>query len=378
MQEQFRPNMSRAEQKRARMIEDGRLDNLPESLQLHILSFLDKKEAVQMSLLSKQWFSLWTSMPVLHLNSFDIPRVVDFDKFVNRVLSHRDQSAKLNTLTFTHGGSSSSPKILKEVVDYAFSHGVNHLELSIQCFDSRPLCLHTTSFNLLKTLKLKSQSYFSCTFLLGSFKNLTVLHLKGAIIPNNNCEPFLLGFPMLEKLVLKDCCLGKILCVEALKLSDLTISFHGYFDRCKLTTPNLRFFKYIGSEFPRLETHDGLPLLDTVVVDFQGLCELSEEKRMIDDLISLFRGVGNARSVTLSSRIAHLLCLFEGNLEELDSPFCDLKCLKMDVRYMEQDEKLFDTHSGRRTQLIEMKTAVKAYLLKRSPEAKFSIIHSTN
>ncbi|KAJ9540302.1 hypothetical protein OSB04_026808 [Centaurea solstitialis] len=352
------------EGKRVRMIEDGRLDNLPESLQLHILSFLDTKEAVRMSLLSKQWFSLWTSMPVLHLNCSDFCRV-EFDKFVNHVLRYRDHSAELNKLTFTCLHALSCPNYtLKKVLDYAFSHGVNHLKLSITCFDSRPFCLHTSSFDLLKTLKIKSQCYFSCTpFLSGSFKNLTVLHLKGSNIMNDDCEPFLLGFPMLEKLVLEGCYLGEILRVEALKLSDLTISCHGYFDRCEceLRTPNLRFFKYTGWDFPRLETHDGLPVLDTVVIDLEGLCKLSEEKRRIDDLISLFRGVGNARSVTLSSRIARLLCLFEGNLEELDSPFCDLKCLKMDVRNMEEDEMLFGRRTVRRTQLIQMETAVKAY-----------------
>ncbi|XP_024984061.1 putative F-box/LRR-repeat protein At5g02930 [Cynara cardunculus var. scolymus] len=294
------------------MEDQERLDDLPESLQFHILSFLDTKQAIQTSVLSEPWLFIWTSMPVLHLHYSAFHKLYAFDKFVNNVLRYRDQSANLNTLTFTRCGVSSA-KILKEVIDYAFSHGINHLELFIQhCRNgSWPVCLRT-SCDSLRTLKLKSQSYVSCPFLSGSFKNLTVLHLKGTIV--ENLEPFS-GFPMLEKLVLNDCVLGKILSVQALKLSDLTVSCHGCLDHCDFTTPNLRFFEYIGSNFPQLRTHDGLPVLETVVIDFHGVCYHVHEKRMFDDLISLFWALDNAKSLTLFSSIVDLLSLFPEKLE---------------------------------------------------------------
>ncbi|XP_024972927.1 F-box/FBD/LRR-repeat protein At2g04230-like [Cynara cardunculus var. scolymus] len=353
-------------------IEEDRLNDLPKSLHRHILSLLHTKDAVQTSMISKSWLRLWTSIPVLHLNSCNFRYVVNFDKFVNSVLRYRDESAELNTLTFSRRGACSA-KIVKEVVDYAFSHGVNHLELFIKRFknDSLPVCEQTSSDSL-KTLKLKIHSYVSCPLLSGSFKNLTFLYLKGAIIKNH--QPFS-GFPMLEKLVLKDCRLGKVLSVQAPKLCDLTISCRGCFDRCELTTPNLRFFKYMGSDFPLLVTRDGLPVLETVVIDYYGVCYDFEEQRLFDDLISLFWALDNAKSLTIFSTIVDVLNLFPDDLVNRNSPFCKLKCLNLDLKYLGMYENLFDSLLPRRR--LNMKRSyelVKAYLLNKSPEAKFSII----
>ncbi|KAJ9540304.1 hypothetical protein OSB04_026810 [Centaurea solstitialis] len=321
-------NMKEEEDKNRARMED-RLENLPESLQFHILTLLNTKKAVQISMLSKQWLSIWTSKPVLHLNSSDFRWLDDFDNFVNHVLRHRDHSAELNTLTFTRRGYSSR-NFVKEVLEYAISHGVNHLTLLIERFENDynwdvNNCLHTSS-NSLKTLKLKTQSH-TRPVLSGSFKNLTILYLKRAIIVKDH-EPFLLGFPMLEKLVLKDCYLGKILGVEALKLSDLTIS-DSCFGRCELTTPNLRFFKYRGSYFQELQTNGGLPALDTVVIDSNGfrnplgkrltiedlvrLVRGHGNTKKIEDLVSLFRGLGNAKSVTLSSSMCPIRLILSLN-----------------------------------------------------------------
>ncbi|KAI3748096.1 hypothetical protein L6452_10966 [Arctium lappa] len=370
-QEQQQQQQQQDNEKKRPRIDEDRLDNLPESLQCHILSFLDTKHAVQTSVLSKPWLRLWTSMPVLHLNYFAFDKLRAFDKFVNNVLRYRDKSAKLNTLTFIRRGISSA-KILKKVIDYAFSHGVNHLELFIQhCRNnSFPVCLHNS--DSLKTLTLKTQSYVSFPFLSGSFKNLTVLHLKGAII--ENLEPFSSGFPMLEKLVLNDCQFGRILSVQASKLSDLTISCHGWFDRCELTTPNLRFFEYIGSDFPMLKTHDGLPVLETVVIDFHGVCNRVHEKRMFDDLISLFGALCTAKSLTLFSSIVDLLCLFSEELVNSYSPFRKLKCLNLGLRYLLY-QNLFERPRRWSIESVEMPAVVKAYLLHKSPEAKFSVIY---
>ncbi|GKD30344.1 F-box/LRR-repeat protein-like protein, partial [Tanacetum coccineum] len=46
---------------------EDRLTSLPESLQLRILSTLDAKYVVQTSVLSKSWFPLWKSVPILSL-----------------------------------------------------------------------------------------------------------------------------------------------------------------------------------------------------------------------------------------------------------------------------------------------------------------------
>ncbi|KAJ9552302.1 hypothetical protein OSB04_016347 [Centaurea solstitialis] len=245
-----------------RGIQEHRLDDLPESLQLQILSFLDAKQAVQTSALSKPWLSIWTYTPVLRLNCIAFRRLHAFDRFVHKVLTYRDHSVTLDTISFTRGGVSSA-KILKEVLNYALSHRVNHLELSIQRSRSRswpPVCQHNTSLDSLKTLTLKSESYVSCPFLLGSaFRNLTVLYLKSAMI--EDLVPFS-RFPLLERLVLNDCRFGETLSVEAGKLSHLTVLCHGSLDYLELKTPNLKLFEFIGSDFPELQTYDCVPFVE--------------------------------------------------------------------------------------------------------------------
>ncbi|KAJ9540303.1 hypothetical protein OSB04_026809 [Centaurea solstitialis] len=247
------------QRKRPRRTEECRLDSLPESLQLHILSFLDAKQAVQTSVLAKSWISLWTRTPVLRFNYIAFRKLRAFDKFVYNVLRFRDHAVKVNTLTFIRGGTSSA-KVLKNVLDYAFSHGVSHLEFFIQRSRSGlwPVCPRTSSDSL-KTLSLKSGNYvIRCPSLSGMFKNLAVLHLKGAVL--KNLEPFS-GFPMLEKLVLDDCRHATTtMTVEATRLAYLSITSHVCrINRCHLNTPNLRLFEYVGSDLPKLITHDGLP-----------------------------------------------------------------------------------------------------------------------
>ncbi|CAH1437015.1 unnamed protein product [Lactuca virosa] len=49
-------------------MEEDILSDIPEALQLRILSCLDAKQAVQTSMLSRTWVSLWTKIPVLEYN----------------------------------------------------------------------------------------------------------------------------------------------------------------------------------------------------------------------------------------------------------------------------------------------------------------------
>lgn len=237
------------------------------------------------------------------------------------------------------------------------SHGVNQLEVSICKSENGtwPIC----SSNSLTSLKLESWSRVSCPFLSGSFKNLTVLYLRRATI--TTLEPFS-GFQTLEKLTLHQCHLltdSKTLGVHALKLSDLTIS-GWWFDRYELTTPNLRFFDTVMVS---------LPVLDTVLIDFSGVCfRRHDEERLFDGLISLFRFLHNGKSLTLFPDTVNILSLFPEKLVNLNSPFCNLKCLNLDLRYDCEDQ------SSRWS--FEMHSKVKAYLLRNSPHHMMTCVVS--
>ncbi|KAI3722271.1 hypothetical protein L2E82_33303 [Cichorium intybus] len=269
------------EKKRARM--EDRFSNLPEDLLVHILSFLDTKQAVKTSVLSKRWDSLWTSIPVLKLSGY------------------------------------------------------------------------------------------------GSFKNLTVLYLRRAIITDP--EPFL-GFPVLEKLTLIYCDIsteGETLRIHARNLSELTISGHSL-NCCDLTTPKLRVFRYRGYNFPIIRTHESLPVLHTMAVDFNGTYNHMYEKRTFDDLHSLFCTFGNATSLTLFSSTVEILSSCREELVTRRSPFRNLKGLKLDFRYLmyqNYNDRPRKWPSDESLQLAS-DMILNAYLFHNSPNSEVTTIYPTN
>ncbi|GJS09324.1 putative F-box/LRR-repeat protein [Tanacetum coccineum] len=135
---------------------EDRLTSLPESLQLRILSTLDAKYVVQTSILSKSWFPLWKSVPILRLNSYDFEnRFSKFDKFVEKALSSQ-REMDLDTLIYKRDKVSRA-MILKKVIDYAFSHNVKHLDFWVDGVEGRewPIVLHGFVDSLI-SLRLQS------------------------------------------------------------------------------------------------------------------------------------------------------------------------------------------------------------------------------
>lgn len=359
---------------------EDRLSDLPECLQLHILTSLDAKHAVQTSVLSRTWVSAHTRIPVLEFNSYSFKKLLVFDKFVCDVLRHRDHSAKLERLTFNRSGSCSA-KILNSVFDYAFSLGVEQLSVNLQQSRNKtwPVFPVIPFFESLKSLTLESQSHMICPYLgpiSRSFKSLTTMHLQHALIKDP--DPFS-GFPMLESLTLEDCHLcmesEKTLRIHALWLTDLTISSLWNISCCEVTTPRLKFFDYKGHNFHLLlPTHEGLPVLEKVVIDFNGLCYRRQEKLMFDDLMAMFYTMKNVKSLTLCSSIVQLLSFFPDELVRRSSPFRVLKELKMDFRNLLW-QNLFERISVRSKETFQVPLDVKTYLLKNSPDAKFSFTY---
>ncbi|KAF9592096.1 hypothetical protein IFM89_011934 [Coptis chinensis] len=82
-----------------------RISDLPDPMIHHIFSFLDMREVVQTSILSKRWTHLWKSTPNLdfYLSQYNISggtsmecwKTKKFINLVNQVLVFRD------TLTYT-------------------------------------------------------------------------------------------------------------------------------------------------------------------------------------------------------------------------------------------------------------------------------------
>jgi hypothetical protein len=118
--------MKRSKQKYTDDGKQDRLSDLPDSVVLHILSFINTKEAVQTCILSKRWKNLWKFLTTLTFSTRHFQTVRPFTKFVSHVLSHRDDSTALQALNF-HRAGNVEPYLLKKIVKYAVSHSVQWL-----------------------------------------------------------------------------------------------------------------------------------------------------------------------------------------------------------------------------------------------------------
>ena len=101
---------------------EDRLSDMPDSIVLHILSFLNSKDAVQTCILSRRWKDLWKQLPSLILHYSDLGTDQIFNKLVPMVLSLlRDGSVASHALDFMPYAIT-DPHLLERVLSYALSH----------------------------------------------------------------------------------------------------------------------------------------------------------------------------------------------------------------------------------------------------------------
>jgi hypothetical protein len=119
-----------------------RFSDLSECVMLHILSFLNAKDAVRTCVLSTRWKNLWKHIPALILHSSDFQSIKIFTEFVSKILSLRNFYIKLQSLDFKyclrhleldfkHYPDHLGPPVLEKIVNYAISHHVQRLGLSV-------------------------------------------------------------------------------------------------------------------------------------------------------------------------------------------------------------------------------------------------------
>ncbi|KAI9108137.1 hypothetical protein K1719_021010 [Acacia pycnantha] len=112
-----------------------RISDLPDSLLLHILSFLPAKEAVATCLLSKRWRPLWPSLPTLDLKRQDFQRLKFFHQFVDKMLKFVDlKSVKKCVLWLSYYETHEyfrPQKISRWINAMMMSTQIEHLELHL-------------------------------------------------------------------------------------------------------------------------------------------------------------------------------------------------------------------------------------------------------
>ncbi|XP_058747132.1 F-box/LRR-repeat protein At4g14096-like [Vicia villosa] len=337
-----------------------RLSDLPDCILLHILSFLGAKPTVQTCILSPRWNSLWKRLPTLRLNCFNY-RYYNFTEFVTQILSLRDDSTTLHTLTF-HRHGLVEPHLLKRVLNYGISHNVQQLEINVKCeiqhFPPSLFSCHT-----LTSLKLVHPNFYYMRALLPyslNLPSLTELHLHSFAFPfgDDGCaEPFS-GLHKLNTLII-DKCEVQNLCILSTSLVRLTIVTRDYppDDCCEieLCTQNLCMFTFIGSAFHKLYgSKNNLSSIKHIDIDLRLMSDSAEYSLF---LLNFLVELVSVKSMTVSSQTLQVLSLVPG-LFKVDLPsLCNLKSLKV-----------------KKKQSSFLPDLVVEFLLQNSPSTKVEIL----
>ncbi|CAL5414471.1 unnamed protein product [Camellia sinensis] len=301
-----------------------RISSLPDSILHEILSSMDDlASAIQTCVLSKRWRYVWTSLPNLRFDfdQLDEVRMSRFKRFVNQVLSLRDNNSNVYRFYFS-SGYLVDPCLFKKCISYAVRHNVQQLHLNAfelklaNCGNNSMLLDKPLRFPALKTLHLNRFGHDSANFItqtVGNCPNLETLILDCLYL---NC--FNITAPKLRKLEL---CYAE----DSLGLY--------YESQIVISAPRLTSFKFEGYASPVFSPASFL-CLDHVYVDvipmfyrFQ-LASIVKE-RMPLNVINMLGQLQEAKSITLSPSTLEVLAMDPDSLRSHPSPFHKLKHLQL-------------------------------------------------
>ncbi|XP_058781238.1 FBD-associated F-box protein At1g66310-like [Vicia villosa] len=368
---------------------EDRLNDLPESVILHILSFLNTKIAVQTCVLSTRWKDLWKRIPAATLHSSNSRACKKFTKLVSKVLSLRDSSISLQTLDYrgVHGNFEAD---VKRIVNYALSHNVQRLVLFIngdiaQIPPSMFSC-QTLTFLKLSIYHGDHETLFPKSLNLPALTNLQLGNFTFGVDDNDRAEPFS-KFNRLNSLLICNCTVTNALtlCISSVTLVDLTIYNHKYnFYNIDLCTPNLCKLVFAGTPYQRL-SGSNVSSLKHLDID-AAISPYKEEPPLI--LLSWLLELAEIKSLTVTPAALQVL-YFIPNLLKFNLPSLhNLKLLKLRMeeifygfRMTLRDTKLLTAKSKREAarirkafkdglELYHIPDGVVEFLLQNSPLAQ--------
>ncbi|CAN0897137.1 Heterogeneous nuclear ribonucleoprotein Q [Linum grandiflorum] len=187
-----------------------RLTNLPNCILYQILSLLDTKHAVQTSVLSRVWRSVWKHLDVITLRRSNFDEISDFAKFINSALSLRFQLdlSKVSFIDDQGPCQQAVQNMLNKVVKYAFSCNCQHLviDLEIERGYVSSYTFGSVPSSSLRTLEIRNVLIHD-EFGSSGFPSVTSLILKTCpMIPDRQGNVDLISnFPSLVDLVVYNC-----------------------------------------------------------------------------------------------------------------------------------------------------------------------------
>ncbi|CAK8568163.1 unnamed protein product [Lathyrus sativus] len=307
------------------------LNDLPDCVILHILSFLDTKDAVRTCILSVRWKDLWKSHPALTLDFVKFTHY-DVNEFVSKVLSLRDSSISLQSVNVRLLICGMVPLILTRILSYAVSHNVHRLEIEVCGHIAQILPTMFSSLTLTHLeLSIHSlgapapETIFPNSLNLPALTNLQLENISFSVGENGFAEPFS-TFPKLNSLFLYNCNVGRshtgTLCISSSTLVNLTMYNHNcIFYKIDLRSPSLCKFVFTGNPYHKV--------LATDVSSLKHLDMVAYRKAPPLFLFNWLLEFVNIESLTVSAATLQVLSLIP-NLLKMDFPsLVNLKSLKV-------------------------------------------------
>ncbi|XP_058768095.1 putative FBD-associated F-box protein At5g22720 [Vicia villosa] len=390
---------------------EDRLSNIPDSLVLHIFSFLNAKQVVQTCVLSKRWVNLWKYLPTLTLFSSDFDNFDNFITFVTNILRHcyRDPSTSLHTLDFRHNGGLVShldvgldPDLFNSILDYAVSHNVKQLRMSVKCdIEVFPSCI--ASYHGLTSLNFyvppKNPRNPRCRrgkILFPDSLNMPSLtYLNIGFVAFHGGVDYFSTFPKLNRLLIChfDILGTQNLCISSTTLDGLVIQkYSNPRVHCKieLSTPSLSTFVSIGTPF-QIVRRSHLGSLKHMEIYLDKIVNYAEAPSA---LLNLFQELADIKSLALYSTSLHVLSLFPdvckvklNSLRKLKTLIIKEKGLSFTLSELLINAKLAQNPAARsqeevaklteelKEQSLSIPSEIIGFLLQNSPSAKFHIIN---
>lgn len=240
-----------------------RISSLPDEVLHNILSKLVIfDDIVQLSVLSKRWKYIWTTMPYLH---FDIdqfcrkrgfyyePKKEKFKDFINWVLISQRETKLVSFLLCVDPGDVFDKVDILRWIHAATRRNVQEVVLEYNLSEPFELSFCLVTCESLQVLKLnlhgdilKLPNHFG-------FRRLEMLHLEDVELSDEHFSScFFSKCHLLKSLILDECSLEAmtLLFIASTSLISLTILADYYhvddYIKCELriSCPNLKYFKY--------------------------------------------------------------------------------------------------------------------------------------
>ncbi|KAF3635163.1 hypothetical protein FXO38_24751 [Capsicum annuum] len=322
-----------------------RLSELPEPIQLHILSFLPMRYVVRTVILCKHWQRLWTNVQELYFSTEGFFPYEKYLAFVNRALICRG-TCKIRRLRIELYLNALSPKDYEGWISYSATNNVEDLFLEFDTYYYEwlpPQCLYCNSS--LKTLKL-----WGCRFVPDMqirWNTLTKLSLWFSVLRNESFREIMVGAPKLEFFELFSCwgynnltfdspCLRTVNVCEY-ETIDYENDEHDHGPILRISAPNVRSLQLTGALYRKCVLMNVSSVVHATL-DFRPYIKPFREEKLKwqkENLMELGRSLKHVESLTLGIWCIEVLAQRERR--RIPPQISTNKCATLNIHMKEED-----------------------------------------